>query len=329
MGKEDNGFEPAEILVVDANMQFVEYVSPAVARRALKDGYVTVFRKQPFSVQLPPGVDRCPNTFAKARRAKKEGSNTMSNPRKFTDFFREEKDVYVKALVPGQVSLGFELSPGNFHGITVPFTGDPICLSDQVPWDAIKNSMDLRKLCNPRRMASGGIKPAAIELLTEEEVQDHWARKAKRRGMFKKTPTGELITDPNTNEPIPDIEAISAPKITEPVQRERLNRVPDGNSKSQEAMDAHSDIANVGKEGKIMMHDAIHPRVLHLCNEVSQAETDASRMSANELLDELERLGDLSEDSLNHILAFGYYKSVKTWATQMLAEVAASEPEEQ
>lgn len=329
MGRGDNGFDPKDyILVVDADRQFVEYVPPAVARRALRDGCVSVFRKQPFSIQLPPGVDRCPRTFAKARRARKKGITMASNSIKnYTEYFKEERDVWVKATYPGQVSLQFQAGPGSDPiGVVVPFTGDPVRLTDEVPFEAIKRSTDLRKLCNPRRANNGGLKPAALVLLTEEDVQAHYAKKAKRKGLFIKDALGNVQKDPDTGEPIPDIEAASQPKITEPATTTPSSQIPQGTTKSEQAMDAHSDVANVGKEGSIQMAEAIEPSVLNLIHEINTAESEKDRPLADDVLDHFEALfeqGALNEETLNHILAMGHYKTVKTWASERLSELNA------
>lgn len=248
--------------------------------------------------------------------------------RNFTEFFKEERDIWVKSLVPGQVSIQFQAGPGSDPiGITVPFSGDPICLTDQVPFEAIKRSTDLRKLCNPRRTSSGGMKPRALELMTSEQVEAHFATKAQRRGLFVQDAQGNFIVDENGDK-VPDIEAASRPKITEPATTVAASRVEGvGAQKSAAAMDAHSDVANLGKDGKVMMRDAIHPRVQHLINQIVTAENDAERPDPNDLLDEFEAIsGDLTDESLAHIQAMGYFKTIKAWAGGLI-EARAAEKE--
>ena len=320
--------DEAQVLVVDADSQFVESVSPAIARRALKDGFVELHCKDPFSIRLHRGMNHCPLVFSESRRAKKDGYSLMSIGAKidFTEIFREECELWIKALVPGQVSLQFELSPGREHGILIPATGDPICLTDQVPFDAIKRSTDIRKLSNPRRMQNGGIKPAAIQLMTPDDVEEYFRKKAIRKGMFKKNPMGETMTDALTGDPIPDIEAVSAPKITEPMQTASAKRIETVKSKSEELMDQHSDNANLGNK-PVMLAEIINPKVLHLCQQVQTAETDKDRPLADTMIDEFESLGSLNDDSLSYILSFGHYKSVKKWATEQLSSRNVAEEE--
>ena len=48
-----------DVVVVDANKQFVEYISNAVARKYMKTHSVTILKKGPQLVlMLPHGVDR-------------------------------------------------------------------------------------------------------------------------------------------------------------------------------------------------------------------------------------------------------------------------------
>ena len=74
-------------------------------------------------------------------------SRDMSNPHSllnFTEYFKEEHDVWVMCLIPGQVAINFEVSPGHQTVFCVPNTGDPYNLTQRFPWDAIKRSTDLR-----------------------------------------------------------------------------------------------------------------------------------------------------------------------------------------
>lgn len=244
----------------------------------------------------------------------------------FTELFREEREIWIKSLVPGQVSLSFETGQGREAHVLVPYSGDPVCLTDQVPFSAIKTSTDLRKLCNPRRQGNGGLKPAALLLMTAEQAEEHFRKKAVRKSLFKKTPTGDIIKDAEGN-PVPDVEAASRPVITEPSVAAPKTQVDFGKTKSEEAMDRHTDIANLGDK-PVLIADEINPRVQYWVHQISTAESEKDRPLADVLIDEFESLGELNEASLNHILAFGHYRSVKAWATKQLESVATSTDEE-
>lgn len=63
----------------------------------------------------------------------------------FTEYFREERDVYVQNKSNTQVSLQFETSPGRIESVLIPRDKKPLNLTQIVPFTAIKASVDLRK----------------------------------------------------------------------------------------------------------------------------------------------------------------------------------------
>src|SRR5579863_975338 len=66
----------------------------------------------------------------------------------WTDFFKEEKDIYVQNVANAQISLQFEVAPGHTQGFLVPHTRDPFNLTQHVPFAAVKSSADFRKMLN-------------------------------------------------------------------------------------------------------------------------------------------------------------------------------------
>lgn len=232
---------------------------------------------------------------------------------KFSELFKEEQPLYVKTLIPGQVSFDIPTGPGQVESVRVPHTGDPVCLTDIAPFDALKRCMDLRKLAAPRRTRSGGLKPPAITILTEAQVRSHYASKAERLG---------YINDDGT----PDIERAAAPVYTEEAVRTPVNKVELPKSATAELAEQSGQNANLGDE-PVAMAEVVHPRVLHLCQELSEEVPENQRMPADTVLNDLHVLGELNVETLNHLLAYGYYKSVKAWATQQLQARAESEPD--
>ena len=292
------------VLVLDADGNFVEYVEPAVARKALKAQLCTVATTEPFCIRLSKGLQRVPRLF------KGRGVKHMSLD-KFSELFREEQPLYVKTLVPGQVSFEIQTAPGMIEPVRVPHTGDPVCLTDIAPFDALKRCMDLRKLAAPRRTRRGGLKPPAIKIMTEEEVMSHYSNKAERLGYVNEDGS-------------PDIERAAQPIYTEEAVSTPASRVELPKSATEELMEQSGHNANLGNE-PVAIAEVVHPRVLHLCLELSGDVPENKRMPADHVLNELHSLGELNVETLNHLLAQGYYKSVKAWATQQLQSRADSE----
>lgn len=288
------------VLVVDASRQFVEYVSPAVARKALKDGLVTLFRKQPFSVKLPPGVTRCPRPVGRARREAMQSQRTNN----FTEFFKEERDVWVKTLISGQVSIEFEVNSGHNIGICIPYTGDPFCLTDRVPFEAIKRSTQLRTLCGPRRSPrTGEVKPPALALLTAEQAYELRAQKASRKGLWLKDHLGNFITDDDGHK-VPDVDAVDMLVNTAALPPQVIVTPPD---------------EDMGEKKPLVMRiaDVVNPRVMYLCAQVGDHLAENERITADALLIELEAIEqDLKVKDFEYIRNNGFFKTIKAWADE-------------
>lgn len=236
---------------------------------------------------------------------------------KFGDLFREEQPLWVKKVVPGQVSFEIPIGPGMSEPVRVPPTGDPVCITDRADFAAVKRCGDLRKLASPRPGPNGTLRPPAIQILTEEQMLEHYRTKAVNRGWY--TPEGE-----------PDVERAAKPVYTADVSNTPPARVELPKSATEELMDQHSVDANLGREGKVQMSEVVEPRVLGICNELTaEGIAENERMPADAVLDEFEQCGELNVETLNHILAYGYYKSVKTWATKQLQARAASEDDDE
>lgn len=327
------------VIVVDAQRQYVETISPAVARRLLRDQKVTMLRKRPCTVQLAPSNVR-PDAFERVREVRKMatkygsayGANGFVN---FTEFFREEKDVWVQNIGRNLISLEFDSGNGNKIGKLIPRVSDPINLSREVPWDAIKNSADFRKqvMRNPKIM----------KLLTAQEAEEWFARKAASNKKH--------VIDQSTGQKIPDVGWAMADaerrinKQINPVENpdpivttdgrqmtvDGLHNGPRGTASSRELDDIERGVgpgaaANIGKDGHLELREVVNPRVLHLCQQVSYELSPAERMPARELLDELQSMEDhLTLEDVNHIQSFGTYKPVKAWARQQATRIASEQ----
>jgi len=241
----------------------------------------------------------------------------MPVPRNFTEFFKEERDIYVQNLANAQVSCEFPIAPNRNEGFLFANNRDPVNLTQFIPFDAIKASMDFRKMLSRR--------PPALQLLTEEEYKAYFAGKAKRSNMLNNDGEPDVdaaidaseekrrrTSDRNYREPV----AASSPEpIHEVVEK---GTGPGGAARFGERNRvAHNDV--VGED------EVINPRVLHFCNQVKAEIEESERMPAAELLESLQDIPNLTLDDYEHIRAHSYYKSVKKWAQKQAADLASHE----
>ena len=241
----------------------------------------------------------------------------MAKITNFTEFFRDEKDVYVQNIANAQVSVGFQISPNHTEGFLFSNSRDPVNLTQHIPFSAIKNSMDFRKMLSRR--------PPVLQILSMDEYDAYFKKRASSLGLMN-------------SEGAPDTEA--AMDLAE----ERRRRTTDKNYKTSDTTptplhrvaekgSGPGGATMFGERERVEHDDAvaedeiINPRVLHLCNQVKAEVPEEERMPARELLESLSDIPTLSLDDIEHIRAHGYYKSVKKWAKQKASELIESEEE--
>lgn len=297
-----------EVLVVDSEKKFLEYTKPALARKYLKEGKAKVFSRNPFAIML---LHSKPTTSIRRKKMA---------IRNFTNAFREEKDIYVQNLANAQVSCEFPLGEGRVEGFTFPDNRDPINLTQHIPFGAIKSSMDFRKMLSRR--------PPALQLLSQEEYESYFAKRAKSRNLL--TPEGEPDVDAAIDASEEKRRRIADRNMREPVADKRPDPIhevvergtgPGGAARFGERQRvAHDDI--VGED------EIINPKVLHYCNQVKAELADEEKMSAQELLENLQDIPRLSMDDLEHVRAHGFYKTVKKWAKNEMSRMIQAEEAE-
>jgi hypothetical protein len=225
----------------------------------------------------------------------------------FTQFFAVARDIYVQNLSSKQVSMQFELPGGGVESFLVPALRDPINLTQYIPFDAIKNSVDLRKML----MRS----PPILALLSEDEYGAYYAQKAQKQGF--------LLKDGKT------ADVGKAIQVAEGRAQAIRNHMPIPNTPAPTPI--HKVVKKGGAEeaepeGRVLSEEVVRPRVLHLVNMAGNPQlADKDRMPVGEFLEELEQLPDISMDEYEYIRAHGFFKTVKRWATQKMAEIAPKE----
>jgi hypothetical protein len=275
------------IIVLDNQGTVLEPTAQGKARKLLRNKQAAIHSREPFAIRLNKTVDDTPR-------------NTHMSIINFTKYFEKERDVYIKNISGEQVSVTFDLGGNRSEGFLFPPTKDPLDLSRAIPFQAIKNSMDLRKMLNRR--------PPVLQLMSEEEFLGHYELAAKRLSL--RTPAGK-----------PDVDA--AINAAEELRARLANKtmVLDDAPEPEPIHDVIEDDPLSGKRtvrsrSEMSEEELINPKILHLCHQVSPQITDKEKIPAQQLLDELKNLGDLKVDDYEYIRSHGWYKSVKNWAKQ-------------
>jgi hypothetical protein len=209
----------------------------------------------------------------------------------FTDFFKEERDVYVQNISNAQVSCLFEISSGNYQSVLLPQSRDPVNFTQQIPFHIIKNSPDFRKLANRR--------PPVLKLMTEEEFKAYY--------MAKYGPNWLEGMDMAEKKRAEIASHVIPPKPSE----EEETKKPD-------------------PAERVMEEDLISPKVQHLCLQVDVQIPEKEKMKASELLESLQIIEeDLTLDDLEYIRAKGFWKTVKQWAKAVVEKRNNANPVEE
>jgi len=217
----------------------------------------------------------------------KEKVTASAKPINFTLYFKEEKDVYIQNVSPGQVSLQFGRGD-DAQGYTLRRKRDPINLTNYIPFKKIAESTDFRRML--------ARKPALFNLLTEEQYQSYFQAKAK-------------VDKVSVDEAIANAEAVANHKVVAPVKT------------TAPADEEENTASKVERE-----EDVVNPRVIHLCHQATSGEIPVSeRMKPAELLQELKDLeSEFKFDDLEYVLAHIQVKAIRSWATGLQKSLTAA-----
>jgi hypothetical protein len=208
----------------------------------------------------------------------------MTQITSFTDYFREERDIYVQNISSYNVVVNFDVGNGQSSSYTFIPSRDPVNLTMTIPFRAIANSTEFRRMINR--------KPSVLRLITHDEFMAHYERRAAASGLktADEAISAALEKIANRGEPTADT------PTPEPIS-------------SEPATDMNGKL--------ISEEEVINPRVLHLCLQVHSSVPEPQKMSAQDMLNELEVLSSsLKFDDWEYVFSHGYYKSVKNYAKQ-------------
>jgi hypothetical protein len=250
----------------------------------------------------------------------------MPSVRNFTEYFKDDRDVFVQNISNAQVSCEFPIGNNQTEGFLFPPSRDPINLTQHIPFDAIKRSLDFRKHL--------GRRPPVLQLLTEEEYDGYFAKSAKSRGMT------DAKGEPDVDAAIDAAEERRMRRAGRDTREFVTDRAPDPIHTVIESGSGPGGVPmGLGERQRVAPietvteDEIINPRVLHLCNQVKAEIPEEERMPAAELLQGLQDLPSLRLDDYEYIRAHAFYKTVKKWARQeasrlVVAHEDAEEAEE-
>ena len=191
----------------------------------------------------------------------------------FTEFFKVERDIYVSNISNCQVSVTFEVSPGHSENYLFTNSKDPVNLTRHIPFHAIKSSMDLRRMLN--RI------PPALTLLTDEEFNNYYTKQVKTHG-FKSV---DEAIDKAEQRRAAIHNRTTLPDAPDPI---KLHDVVEDGKHLGEHKVVRSNL------GEVSEAEEINPRVLNLCLQIHPSIPDQQKMSAQQMLSELDVLDNLS-----------------------------------
>lgn len=260
--------------VLDHNNQFISKTSPAKARMLLKKGKCTVFSKQPFMIKREGEIES-------GTMIKRQNRNANSFITNWTKLFEEESEIYIQNLGTTNISLTCKYEREPIY-INIPRIKHPLNLTQFVPFDGIKGSMELRAMINR--------KPSILRLVSEDEYYEYFEQLAKR---FGTSPEEEMMN--------------AQDKFSALINRRSVS-------------DAQPEEEEVSKEEKILTANEPDPRVVGLCLR-SEKDQGADRIKARDMIDEIETIEkDLKELDWEYLASNADYATVKDFALKHLTE---------
>jgi hypothetical protein len=275
------------VTVLDPSNCFQSCTSPAKARKLLKAGKASVFNANPFTIKMKGDGE-----LSMPKKTLKKPSFLGSYQTNWTNFFAQDKDVYVQNLGSTNIQLEFRGPNGNIY-VLIPKTRKPLNLTQHVPFDMLASNPDFRKVINRN--------PPILRLMTEEEFIQYYEDIATQYG----TSVEEEI------------------RKGQDLQDALMNRRRPANVELQAEMDRKIE----EKEAKLLKVEEPNARTVGLCAQADK-ENGAARLSEREFLEELEMLtGTLTVNDWEFVASKGVYKGVKKFALAQIDKLTTSDDE--
>ena len=350
------GKRPGDVVVVDAERQYVGRAEPGLVRALIRARQATVLYKSPFTVKLAAGLREIPswNAVRTTMETTPQGPSnvTILNPvqeasarlsaRKlgfsWQEYFtnRPDGECWVQNLTDMQISLDVEVAPNQTQSKLLPPTPDPVNLTEDYPFEILKKSSNFRKALAKRRNG----RPDFI-LLDAVQVEAYYKAKARHLNLVNPDGTEDidraLEAAANTRRMLTtrevDGENISpqnAFNFSPPKSAQELIAIDLAARGVQTDGGIASNRYQAGGQringSQIMMQEVINPRVLHLCQQVSPQVPEGQRMSFDAFKGTIEAMSpNLRIEDWQHIEAHGNWRAVKKMARERIAALAGSE----
>lgn len=336
------------VMVVDYQRQYLESVPAALARMALKSGKAKILYKEPCTIQLVQGLQRCPrpvrasqgtsksrrgasqshvevfygainsmsngNNTVKASPGKAKAASTYQSPvaatRLVDEYFKAYPDeVWARATTNAQVILSSQRKD-QMLGVPPIAPGEPVLLTRYASVEDLKKS-DLRHMVMQGR----------LRLMTPDEAQQYFEDRAQRRGesvetVRRKAEQREAAFLNHEPAALRDNNGRRRDQTADDIMGKKLS--------GRDDMDGEQDPARA--INPVLIASVIDPKVEYLCAMSSPKQPASVRKTASDLQDEFRCMEEsLSMDDLEHIVATVPYKTVRNWATQRQEFLAGEE----
>ncbi len=275
-----------DVVVLDQIGQIISKTKPAMARKLLKNKEAEIVFADPFVIKL-----------TKSANMQQFGGNKMGLPVNIHGLLSKgEQPLYLQNVSGGIVSIEFR-----YENQIIPFrlanVREPICITDAIPWNVIKNDYKFRELLNRENVG----KEKWVTIMTQDEYTAYLERRSQILNRSKE----ELITRSKT-------------------AHSELNDKPDVSTTTE---DRKENLINEVKDKDILLADIeiINPKILGTCQRL-HPESD-SKIDPIDALDMFESMADgFTENDFNYIISHSYNDIIKKWALkkQLTEEEAPS-----
>lgn len=222
----------------------------------------------------------------------------------FTEFFREEKDIYIQNISGCVISMIFGSGKEQEY-FSLKNISDPVVLTNHIPFSKIKESTDFRKMVTAD--------PPRVLILDKAEYDKYYTVKQDAAGksadLLKREAEKERTQFQQRTEKVDDKSPAPIHKVIE-----------DGKLPGEKKIVQPLDIVTEGEE--------INPRILGICQKVSRQIPQNEWPNATTILTELKVVAEtqkMAVEDFDYIRANVPYKSVRKWATNEQQELVASE----